>query len=324
MNVAVTGSSGYIGSVLCKMLKEQGYNVFCCDNKEQSRKDPFITTTFDSTIVRFVYTTFDDPTFVRAIIDNDCKVVFHLAASSLLGPSAKDPLLYYYNNTARTTRFLQRLDSLGWTGHVIFSSTAAVYGAQDYPVDESSPKQPCNHYGQSKLNCEHVLYNMHLYGTRATIFRYFNVVGAYDNAGQNDGEPHLLTRICNAAIGRVPLTVYGNDYDTRDGTCIRDYVHVRDICQAQIHAMNMDRINQQGADIFNLGTHEGTSVLEMIQQFQEVTGVKFNYTNGPKREGDPAFLVANPQKFIDTGFKYQYSNKEEIITSAWKYFNRSD
>ena len=321
MNVAVTGSDGYIGSVLCKMLKEQGHNVFCCDNKTSPT---FMTTTFDSTIVRFIHTTFDDPTFVRAIIDNDCQVVFHLAASSLLGPSAKDPLLYYYNNTARTTRFLQRLDSLGWTGHIIFSSTAAVYGAQDQPVSESSPKQPCNHYGQSKLNCEQVLENMHLYGTRATIFRYFNVVGAYGDAGQNYGEPHLLTRICNAAIGRVPLTVYGNDYDTRDGTCIRDYVHVRDICQAQIHAMNMDQINKQGADVFNLGTHEGTSVLEMIQQFQEVTGVKFDYTVGDKREGDPAFLVANPQKFIDTGFKYQYSNKEEIITSAWKYFNRSD
>lgn len=321
MNVAVTGSDGYIGSVLCKMLKEQGHNVYCCDNKSSPT---FMTTTFDSTIVRFIHTTFDDPTFVRAIIDNDCKVVFHLAASSLLGPSAKDPLLYYYNNTARTTRFLQRLDSLGWTGHIIFSSTAAVYGAQDQPVTESSPKQPCNHYGQSKLNCEQVLENMHLYGTRATIFRYFNVVGAYGNAGQNYGEPHLLTRICNAAIGRLPLTVFGNDYDTRDGTCIRDYVHVRDICQAQIHAMNMDQINKQGADVFNLGTHEGTSVLEMIQQFQEVTGVKFDYKVGAKREGDPAFLVANPQKFIDTGFKYQYSNKEEIITSAWKYFNRSD
>ena len=321
MNVAVTGSDGYIGSVLCKMLKEQGHNVFCCDNKTSPT---FMTTTFDSTIVRFIHTTFDDPTFVRAIIDNDCQVVFHLAASSLLGPSAKDPLLYYYNNTARTTRFLQRLDSLGWTGHVIFSSTAAVYGAQDYPVDEASPKEPCNHYGQSKLNCEHVLYNMHLYGTRATIFRYFNVVGAYGDAGQNYGEPHLLTRVCNAAIGRMPLTVYGDDYDTRDGTCIRDYVHVRDICQAQIHAMNMDQINKQGADIFNLGTHEGTSVLEMIQQFQDVTGVKFDYTKGPRREGDPAFLVANPQKFIDTGFEYQYSNKEEIITSAWKYFNRSE
>lgn len=318
MNVAVTGSHGYIGSVLRKMLTEQGYKTFCCDNKSYNpTKDLKYTNTF-------VNSSFDDPLFVNTIIDNNCRVVFHLAASSLLGPSAKDPLLYYYNNTARTTRFLQRLDSLGWTGHVIFSSTAAVYGAQDQPVVETSPKQPCNHYGQSKLNCEQVLDNMHLYGTRVTMFRYFNVVGAYDDVGQNYGEPHLLTRVCNAAIGRLPLTVYGNNYDTRDGTCIRDYVHVKDICQAQIHAMSIDKINPNGADVFNLGTHQGTSVLEMVHQFQEVTGVKFDYKMGDVREGDPAFLVANPQKFIDTGFKYQYSNKEEIITSAWKYFNRSD
>jgi UDP-glucose 4-epimerase len=321
MNVAVTGSHGYIGSVLRKMLTEQGHQVYCCDRKLKTKQ---LTARQKKYWHGLSHGSFDDWYFINRIVESDCKVVFHLAASSLLGPSAKDPLSYYYNNTARTTNFLQRLDSTGWTGHIIFSSTAAAYGAQDEPVNEDSPKQPCNHYGHSKLNCEQVLENMHLYGTRVTTFRYFNVVGAYDDVGQEYGEPHLLTRVCNAAIGRIPLTVYGNNYDTRDGTCIRDYVHVRDVCQAQIHAMGINQINKQGADVFNLGTHQGTSVLEMIQQFQDVTGVKFDYTMGAKREGDPAFLVANPQKFIDTGFKYQYSNKEEIITSAWKYFNRSD
>lgn len=309
MNVLVTGSHGYIGSVLCKTLTEQGQKVFACDSK------PILGGDF-----RYLHTvwhsSFDDDEVIDGIVHNKIDVIFHLAASSLLGPSAKDPLTYYWNNTAKTINLINKLRNREWKGHIIFSSTAATYGDQDKPVVEWSTLNPCNHYGHSKLMCEKALDIAHMYGIKTTVFRYFNVAGAYGDIGQNTDEPHIITRICNAAAGKAPLTVYGNDYPTEDGTCIRDYVHVRDVCRAQIHAMN-----KKVEGTYNLGTLQGTSVNQIIKAFVVQNKVPVNYIVGPRREGDPAFLVANPYKFTYSGFEYEHSSIEEIVTSAWSYYN---
>ena len=309
MNVLVTGSHGYIGSVLCKTLTEAGHTVFACDIK------PYLGGDFE--YLHAVYNrSFDDDEVLDCITDNKIDTIFHLAASSLLGPSATDPLLYYYNNTARTINLLNRLRNRNWKGHIIFSSTAAVYGDQGRIVGEKDTLQPCNHYGHSKLMCEQAINIAHMYGIKATTFRYFNVSGAYDDRGQSAGEPHIITRICNAAAGKAPLMVYGDDYKTVDGTCIRDYVHVRDVCRAQMHAMDNEVVG-----IYNLGTQDGTTVLNIINTFKDVNDVDFDYEFGPRRIGDPAYLVASPWKFMDTGFEYKHSTLEEIVKSAWSYYN---
>ena len=313
MRVAVTGSQGYIGSVLTKMLAEQGHTVYACDVKDHE---------LPKHCIRSYRGSFDEDNFVYTVLQS-CDVVFHLAADSLLGPSAYNPLQYYWNNTSRTINFLHKLKERHWQGHVVFSSTAAVYGAQFEPVTEQSPTNPCNHYGKSKLMCEQALQTVHKYGIRTTMFRYFNVAGAYDDVGQDSGEPHLLTRVCNAAAGIQPLVVYGNDYNTKDGYCVRDFVHVRDICQAQIHAAETFNSEQNIPRVYNLGTHDGISVKEIINRFQQVTGINIDYTVGDRREGDPDYLVADPSAFmVDTGFNYSYSNTDTIIESAWDYFKR--
>lgn len=309
MNVLVTGSHGYIGSVLCKTLTEAGHRVFACDIK------PYLGGDFE--YLHAVYNrSFDDDEVLEVITNNKIDTIFHLAASSLLGPSAIDPLTYYYNNTARTINLLNRLRNRDWKGHIIFSSTAAVYGDQDRIVTEDDTLQPCNHYGHSKLMCEQAINVAHKYGIKTTTFRYFNVSGAYDDRGQDAGEPHIITRICNAAACQTPLTVYGIDYRTKDGTCIRDYVHVRDVCRAQMYAMD-----NQIEGIYNLGTQHGTSVLDIIDAFDSANKVKVEFQSGAKRTGDPAYLVASPWKFMDTGFVYKHSSIEEIVKSAWSYYN---
>lgn len=309
MNVLVTGSHGYIGSVLCKTLTEAGHRVFACDIKQHLGGD-----------FEYLYTvhhrSFDDDEVLDVITNNKIDTIFHLAASSLLGPSATDPLLYYYNNTARTINLLNRLRNRGWKGHIIFSSTAAVYGDQGRIVTEDDTLQPCNHYGHSKLMCEQAINVAHMYGIKTTTFRYFNVSGAYGDRGQNAGEPHIITRICNAAANKDALTVYGDDYETIDGTCIRDYVHVRDVCRAQMHAMD-----HGVTGIYNLGTQHGTSVHEIISAFSKQNDVQLYYEIDSRREGDPAYLVASPWKFMDTGFVYKHSSIEEIVKSAWSYYN---
>lgn len=309
MNVLVTGSHGYIGSVLCKTLSEQGWQVYAVDNKQELGGD--------SRYFRTVYNrSFEDDFVVNSVIANNIHTIFHLAASSLLGPSATNPLLYYANNTARTITFIHKLAKAGWKGRIIFSSTAAVYGDKPFPVQEDDRLTPCNHYGKSKLMCEQALEVAEMYGIQTTVFRYFNVAGAYGDVGQNSEEPHVITRLCNAAHNPdIPFTVYGSDYTTSDGTCVRDYVHVRDICAAQIFAMDKE-IN----GTFNLGTKTGNTVREIIHAFRSINNVEFMYYFGKRREGDPAFLVADPSRFVAKGFEYKYSSIEHIVCSAWKYF----
>lgn len=307
MRVLVTGSSGFIGSVLSKMLSEEkGILVFKCDTQ------PDIPT-FRQT--SFLKMSFDDDIVVKTIIDNDIQVIFHLAATSLVGPSFEDPLTYYWNNAARTTNFLHKLRLAGWKGHIIFSSTAAVYAEQNVPVNESDNLEPINHYGISKLRCEEMIECAWKYGMSATVFRYFNVAGAYEECGEEAGDTHLISRLCSATYDNGTFLVYGVDYPTDDGSCVRDYIHVRDVCAAQIYAWK-----RKVYGTFNLGTHRGTSVIEMIDAFKNVTNTPIDWTFVDRRIGDPAYLVADPKYFKASGFVYQHSDIYNIIESSWNHY----
>lgn len=312
-NVAVTGSHGYIGSVLRKMLDERGLNVHCCDNRvdyNQNTNKDYRDYVYD------MYTcSFDDDEFVSNIIRHDINTIYHLAATSLVGPDLTDPMLYYWNNTGNTINFVRKLIARGWDGHIVFSSTAAVYESKDRPLLETSDTKPLSAYGISKLQCEHVLNSAHRYGINTTSFRFFNVAGAYDEMGEEHEDTHLVSRLCVSALSGTPLVVYGADYPTADGTCIRDYVDVRDICRAQIHASD-----QRVFGTYNLGTKTGTSVKEMIDLFNKHTLNDVKYNIGERRFGDAAYLTADPSKFESTGFKYNYDTID-VITSSWEYFN---
>ena len=307
MKVLVTGSSGFIGSVLCKMLSEEkGTMVFKCD----------IAPNVPSLEYSFLRMSFDEDLVVKTIIDNDIQTVFHLAATSLVGPSYGDPLTYFWNNTSRTTNFLHKLRLAGWKGHIIFSSTAAVYEEKDRPVHEADDDAPINNYGQSKLYCEKMFEHAWKYEISSTIFRYFNVAGAYGECGEEDGDTHLISKLCEATYNNGTFLVYGDNYQTKDGSCVRDYLHVRDVCAAQIHAW---KYKVYGT--YNLGTQQGMSVLEMVEAFQKVTGIALDWTVVDKRMGDPAYLVAAPKWFKASGFVYKHSDIYNIIESSWKHYN---
>lgn len=309
--VAVTGSHGFIGSILRKMLTEQGLDVLACDiNLDHSLWTKYTKSVYHGS--------FDDDAYVDQIVRSDVSTIFHLAATSTVGPDAEDPMTYYWNNTARTITFLKKLIDSNWKGHIIFASTAAVYRLNGFlePKKETYFVEPASNYGRSKLQCERILDYCSLYGINVTSFRFFNVAGAYDEFGEEHQDTHLISRICVSAINNSPVTVYGDDYPTPDGTCIRDYVHVLDICRAQCFAAQ-----NKIYGTYNLGSKQGTSVFEMIDMFNKQTGCGVTYETGQRRPGDVPYLVAEPTKFTLHGFMYKY-NIEDIIDSSWKHFKR--
>jgi UDP-glucose 4-epimerase len=314
MNVAVTGCLGFIGSILSKMLLERGYGVYGCDwafSKNQRHN-----------MTGFTNTSFDEDVFVEEIIKKNIKVIFHLAATSLVGPSYENPIPYYDNNTGRTTAFLHKLLVSGWTGHIVFASTASVYGSSNNstPFIENAETVPNNHYGQSKLFCEKIIHSCKINDITSTIFRFFNVVGSYKGLGEEYDDTHLLSKLCFSALHDHPFSLFGTGYPTRDGTCVRDYVHVVDVCEAQIFAA--ERLTGTNS-IYNLGTSKGTSVQEMIDAFCKYTGKKISVNAVERRLGDPAYLVADSKKFTCTAdFTYNHSSLKEMILSTWEYYNK--
>lgn len=303
MNVLVTGACGYIGKVLCSMFIEQGHRVFACDNDLHAADPP--------NVIRRYRSSFDHDYIIREMQIYNIDTVVHLAATSTVGPDSINPLLYYHNNTAKTIAFLHKLQEAKWDGHIIFASTAAVYSGSAFPVREADNIGPGSVYGQTKLDCENVL----KYWKKTTIFRFFNVAGAHNGFGEEQGDTHLLSRICHGVINDQELIVFGDDYRTRDGTCVRDYVHVADICNAIILAAE-----EEVYGTYNLGTERGMSVKEMIEQFELHTGHRVKWSVGPRRSGDQRYLVANPAWFMrKTGFQYKYTIRD-IINSSWNHY----
>jgi UDP-glucose 4-epimerase len=317
MKTLVCGGAGYIGAHMCRLLAVHGHTVTVLDD----------LSTGHEAAVRWgplVIANLCDAQGLEAVFDRvqpDC--VLHFAAKSIVPESVRNPAEYYRNNVLGSYNLLEQVRRVG--ARVIFSSTAAVYGEpQTLRLQESHCLSPINAYGRSKLAIEHLLQDYwSAYAVPSVAFRYFNAAGAEPEAsiGEAHGpETHLIPRLLESALGRLPaIAIFGDDYDTADGTCVRDYVHVNDICQAHLAGIAL-LTAQPGAHLFNLGNGDGYSVLEVIEAASRVIGRAIEVTRAPRRSGDPARLVADAGAAREVlGWVPQTAQLEAIIASAWHW-----
>lgn len=320
--VLVTGGAGYIGSHTVRLLAEQGFKVAVIDNLVYGHPQALV-----SPDVTFYKGDIGDTALLERIFkENSIDVAMHFAAYAYVGESVENPAKYYQNNLAAPLALLDAMRNAGCK-KFIFSSTCATYGNPQYmPIDEKHPQNPINPYGQSKLMLEKILVDYtKAYDFRCVFLRYFNACGAYPDGSigeDHDPETHLIPLVLMTAAGqRDRVTVFGTDYKTPDGTCIRDYIHVLDLAEAHISALNHLR---NGGDSLacNLGTGKGASVKEVIEACKAVTGKKIHVEYGPRRPGDPAELVANPA-FAKEALRWEakYKNLKDIVESAWKWLS---
>jgi len=313
MRVLVTGGAGYIGSVVVEQLIRDGHQVVVCDNLVKGHRASA------PPAAEFVQLDLLDTNSLKALLNETrIEAVIHMAADSLVGESVQQPARYYRNNVVGG---LSLLDAMLATNvlRLVFSSTAAVYGEPaKQPVEEDDPTAPTNPYGQTKLTFENALkwYDL-AYGLRYASLRYFNAAGATERCGEwHDPETHVIPIVLQVAAGkRREVEVYGDDYPTRDGTCLRDYIHVIDLAYAHIMALGL--LNERSA-IFNLCCGgDGYTVNEVIAIAREVTGKQIPARYGPRRPGDPAVLVASSERIKrDLGWSPQYQDLRKIIGSA--------
>ncbi|MDP2154053.1 MAG: UDP-glucose 4-epimerase GalE [Methylotenera sp.] len=314
----VIGGAGYIGSHLVKALIEQQHQVVVVDNLSAGKASAVLGG-------ELIVNDFEDRAFLDTLFkQHQFSGVFHFASQIVVSESVKDPGKYYRANTAATLTLLEALRDRQ-AGPLVFSSTAAVYGEPLYtPINEQHPTNAVNPYGRSKLMVEQMLADFaSAYQQKYIALRYFNAAGADPQARigeQHDPETHLIPLVLQAITGkRPPLQLFGQDYDTPDGTCIRDYIHVDDLASAHILAMNY--LNNGGeSGVFNLGNGLGYSVNEVIQTASNVTGKDVPRTYAPRRAGDPARLVADATLAKNTfGWQPKYSELSEIIQHAWAW-----
>lgn len=318
MRVLVVGGAGYIGSHMVRMLLAAGHEVTVFDNLNTGHE----WAVPDGLMVRGDL--LERSSVNRLFAEHSFDAVMHFSALSIVPESVAKPLLYWRNNVAGTLNLLHAMLEHG-VDKFIFSSTAAVFGAPEYtPMDEAHPTRPITPYGKSKLAVEQALADLAGAGQLNSIaFRYFNAAGA-DPAGgigeAHDPETHLIPVVLNALkAGDAKVTVYGDDYPTPDGTCVRDYVHVNDLSRA--HLLGLDYLaGHPGAHVFNLGSETGFSVLEVIAAIEEVTGMKVPYEIGPRRPGDPPVLVASSGKAKkELGWQPEFTDLKETIRTAWAW-----
>ncbi|EKN70176.1 UDP-glucose 4-epimerase [Neobacillus bataviensis LMG 21833] len=319
--ILVVGGAGYIGSHVVKELVETE-DVVVLDNLSTGHR-----AAVDSRAI-FVKGDLGNVDDVLMVFRSyPIKAVMHFAAYSLVGESVVDPLKYYQNNMASTITLLKVMMRFK-VKRFIFSSTAATYGIPDVElIDETSATMPINPYGRSKLMVEQVLADLATSdGLNYVILRYFNAAGAHESSSigeSHDPETHLIPIILQQLLGqREKISIYGADYDTPDGTCIRDYIHVTDLANAHILALKALLTGKKGAEIYNLGNGLGFSVKEVIETCEKVTGVKANVEIADRRAGDPARLVASSDKiFSELGWKAE-RNLEKIIADSWKWHQK--
>jgi UDP-glucose 4-epimerase len=320
--ILITGGAGYIGSHTVRHLVALGKKVVVLDNLVFGHKDAIV----DSS-VELVIGNVGDQSLLRELFKKHgfCAVI-HFAAYAYVGESVTDPLKYYWNNTAEPIALLKVMQENDCKAFV-FSSTCATYGTPaKIPIDESNPQNPINPYGQSKLMVETILRDCDkAWNLRSACLRYFNASGcsADSRIGEDhDPESHLIPRVLMAITGEIEtLEVYGTDYPTPDGTCIRDYIHVDDLASA--HSLALEHVLTQNESIqCNLGTGKGISVKEIIAAAEQVTGKKVPIRYGPRREGDPAELVSDPSHAHRTlGWKAKHCDVIDIISSAWSWIH---
>jgi UDP-glucose-4-epimerase GalE len=316
MNVLVAGGAGYIGSHTVKCLKEAGHSPVIYDNLSRGHREPIEILKVPAVIADLN----DRKTLVKALRDFKIDTVMHFAAYAYVGESVEKPLMYYQNNVATTVNVLEAMREVG-VGRFVFSSTCATYGdPEGVPITEDMRKLPVSPYGRSKLMVEQILADDK--GLKFAALRYFNASGcAMDGTIGEDHEPetHLIPVILQAILGVRPgITVFGTDYPTADGTNVRDYIHVEDLADA--HILAMEKLGE--SPIYcNLGTGRGFSVKEIIATAEKVTGKKTPVTYGPRRAGDAVALYADPTRAKKVlGWEAKYKDPETIIRSAWNWF----
>lgn len=316
--ILVTGGAGYIGSHTVKYLLQNNYNVIVVDNLVYGHKEAVLTENFEQ--IDLADKLALDKVFKKYKID----AVIHFAAYTYVGESAIHPQKYYWNNVVNTLNLLDVMLE-NEVKNIVFSSTCATYGNPEYtPIDENHQQKPINVYGKTKLMMEQIMADYEAaYGLKYVALRYFNASGA-DAQGElgesHNPETHLIPLVLKAIKSEIPqITVFGNDYDTPDGTCIRDYIHVEDLASAHMLAVEQ-LLNKEQSKCINLGTGIGTSVNEIIQAAENVTGKKVPVVYGERRIGDPAKLFASNNKAKEIlKWSPKYTDINKIITTAWNW-----
>ncbi|TXI37280.1 MAG: UDP-glucose 4-epimerase GalE [Methylophilus methylotrophus] len=318
MRVLVVGGAGYIGSHMVKMLLDSGHDVITLDNLSSGHRDAVLGGVFVEGDLA------DVDCLDKVFAEHKPEAVMHFASFIQVGESVRKPDIYYRNNVTNTLNLLDTMLQFD-VKKFIFSSTAAVFGEPDYvPIDEMHPNRPLNPYGRSKLMIEQVLADYDkAFDFRSVCLRYFNAAGAAPDGQlgeRHDPETHLIPLILQAASGRREnIQVFGRDYETPDGTCIRDYIHIVDLCSAHLAALEY-LVNGGKSDRFNLGNGAGFSVQEVLDAVQKVSGKAVKVIDGPRREGDPARLVADSKRARSIlNWKPVYTDLETIVLHAWQW-----
>jgi UDP-glucose 4-epimerase len=316
MKILVVGGAGYIGSVCAELLLDEAHEVAVFDNLAEGHRRAV------DDRATFIEGDLSDGKKIEAALSSTRpEAVMHFAANALVGESMRDPSKYFRNNVASG---LNLLDAMVATGvqRLVFSSTCAIFGLPErVPIDETSPPRPINPYGESKLAFEKILgWYDQIHGLRFVSLRYFNAAGASANFGEDHRvETHLIPNVLKVALGQKPqVEVYGADYETPDGTCIRDYIHILDLAQAHILALNSPK-----SEFYNLGTGGGSSVREVIDAARKVTGAKIEMVDRPRRPGDPPRLIAASEKIKrELAWQPSHQSLEAIIESAWSWHQK--
>lgn len=314
MELLVTGGAGYVGSVCATVLVEAGHNVTIIDNFSTGNREAVPA---GATLIEGDVKDIGAEVLAKGHFDG----VLHFAARSLVGESVEKPDEYWHNNFVTTLSLLDAMRDNGVT-NLVFSSTAATYGEPaTVPITEDFPTAPTNPYGATKLSIDYAITSYaKAFGLAATSLRYFNVAGAYGNVGENrEIETHLIPLVLQVALGhRDKIFVFGDDWPTEDGTCVRDYIHIRDLADAHILALES---NKPGTHrIFNLGSGDGYSVQQVIDMCREVTGHPIPAEVAPRRAGDPAVLIASSEKIkAELGWNPTRTDLKTIVSDAWAF-----
>lgn len=318
MSVLVCGGAGYIGSHMVAELIENGEDVIILDNFQKGHRNAVMGQKVYEGDLR------DRKILDKVFSENKIDSVIDFAADSLVGESVVEPLKYFNNNVGGTVSLLEAMRDYG-VKHIVFSSTAATYGEpENTPILEGDRTLPTNPYGESKLAVEKILkWCDNAYGIKYTVLRYFNAAGAHVSGKIGEDhrpESHLIPIIFQVALGqREKIMIFGDDYDTEDRTCIRDYIHVTDLANAHLLAL---RRMKEGGDsaVYNLGNGKGFSVSQVIEVARKVTGREIKAEVGPRRAGDPAVLIASSEKAMEQlNWKPKYNSLDAIIETAWKW-----
>ena len=316
MRILVTGGAGYIGSVIVEELLKDGHEVVVYDNLAKGHRDSI------PSAIKFVENdVLQTGRLAEALRINDIEAVIHMAADSLVGESVENPEKYYRTNVAGGLSLLEAMKEAA-VKRLVFSSTAAVYGEPEkQPIEETDPTNPTNPYGATKLAFEHALrWGEEEHGIRYASLRYFNAAGATERCGEwHNPETHLIPLVLQAAIGqRERVEIYGDDYPTRDGTCVRDYIHVIDLARAHVQAL---RVLGERSAIYNLGCGgDGYTVRQVINVAAEVTGREIPTRVTARRAGDPALLIASSDRIrSELGWSPKFQDMHKIVESAWRW-----